>query len=325
MLASTGPKAGTRFLRALCCLRAFWGQPVERNAASPGRYASRVIDPTAPTAESVGDQAPVGPPASPLLASGGLAIILLAALVPELRPLALIGLVAGWAALRVGRRPEAIAWAAVIPVAIALGWPILAGADVPLGRACTDVGSAIVVRRLGLAVVVLAAIGGLAAAHRSSLAELGLGRPRPRDAGLALLGCVALAAGGLVIGPAVARPFFGQLDFPVPQAALLPAVVFGVANGVTEELQYRGAMQAWLGRLAPAWIAIGFQALLFGIVHAGPDVVALLPLHVALLAAVGAAGGVVRARTGSLVIPIGVHVGADIALYVGLACRAVPA
>jgi membrane protease YdiL (CAAX protease family) len=69
-----------------------------------------------------------------------------------------------------------------------------------------------------------------------------------------------------------------------------------------------------------AW-AIGLQGLAFGIVHAGPDVLALLPVHIALMAAVGVAGGVTRARLGSLWIPIGVHVGADIALYVGLACR----
>lgn len=63
---------------------------------------------------------------------------------------------------------------------------------------------------------------------------------------------------------------------------------------------------------------------MFGIVHAGPEVVALLPLHIALLSAVGIAGGIVRWRLGSLWIPVGIHVGADVALYVGLACRAVP-
>ena len=68
--------------------------------------------------------------------------------------------------------------------------------------------------------------------------------------------------------------------------------------------------------------AIALQGLAFGIVHAGPEVLALLPVHIALMGAVGVAGGIVRARTGSLWLPIGAHVGADIALYVGLACRA---
>jgi membrane protease YdiL (CAAX protease family) len=120
----------------------------------------------------------------------------------------------------------------------------------------------------------------------------------------------------------LARPFFGELDFPRPVAALLPAVFFGVANGVLEEVSYRGAMQAWLGRAMPLAWAIGLQGIVFGIVHAGPNVLALLPVHIALMAVMGIAGGVARARLGSLWLPIGVHVGADIALYVGLACRA---
>ena len=250
-------------------------------------------------------------------------ILLAAALVPGLRPIALPTLVAGWIVLRATGRAGAIAWAATLPVAVALAWPLVGGTDAPLGAACTDPLSPIVLRRAGLALVVLAVIAGLGVAHGSTLRELGLGRPRRRDVAIGIVACLALAAGGLVIGPAVARPFFGVLDFPIPPAAIVPAVLFGLANGVTEEVQYRGAMQGWLGRLAPAWLAIGFPALVFGIVHAGPDVIALLPVHVALLAAVGAAGGVIRARTGSLAIPIGVHVGADIALYVGLACRAV--
>ena len=101
-------------------------------------------------------------------------------------------------------------------------------------------------------------------------------------------------------------------------------MLFGIANGVLEEVLYRGAMQAWLGRLAPVGWAIGFQGLVFGIVHAGPEVLTLLPVHIALLTAVGIGGGLVRWRLGSLWIPIGIHVGADIALYIGLACRAAP-
>ena len=101
----------------------------------------------------------------------------------------------------------------------------------------------------------------------------------------------------------------------------MPAVLFGIANGVLEEVLYRGAMQAWLARLVPIGWAIGFQGVVFGIVHAGPEVQALLPVHVALLASVGIGAGVVRWRLGTLWVPIGIHVGADIALYVGLACR----
>jgi membrane protease YdiL (CAAX protease family) len=170
---------------------------------------------------------------------------------------------------------------------------------------------------------VLAVVGALAVAHRSSARELAaVGRPSGIEAVLGVMGGLVVAAGGLVVGPTVAAPFFGRLEFPVPPAAILSALVFGLANGITEEVAYRGAMQGWLGRIAPAWVAIGFQGLVFGVVHAGPEVQALLPVHVALLAAVGIAAGVVRARAGSLWIPAGIHVGADVALYVGLACRA---
>jgi membrane protease YdiL (CAAX protease family) len=256
-------------------------------------------------------------------AAAGPALLLLAALVPTARIPIAIMVVAGWVLLRTARRPEAIAWAAVLPLAVILPWPQVVGADAPLGEAgCIDPLSGIAVRRLALAVVGLGLVAGLAWVHHSSLRELGLVRPSRLEAGVAVGGLLVLVVGGLFLGPMIARPFFGALDFPVPPAALLPAVLFGVSNGVLEEVQYRGAMQGWLGRVAPIGWAIVYQGVVFGIVHAGPEVVALLPVHMALLAAVGIGAGIVRWRLGTLWIPIGIHVGADIALYVGLACRA---
>jgi len=258
-----------------------------------------------------------------ILAAGSPGLLLIAALVPGLRPAVAVALGAGWIGLRAGGRTQAIAWAAALPLAVSLTWPWVLGGDVPMGEvACTDPLSVIALRRVVVAFVVLALVGGLAASHRSSAAELGLRRPTRLEAGLAVAGCVVLVVGGLAIGPWIARPFFGALSFPIPPAALVPAALFGAANGVMEEVAYRGALQAWLGRVMPVAAAIGLQGLLFGIVHAGPEVVALLPVHIALLTLVGVAGGVVRWRTGSLAIPIGIHVGADVALYVGLACRA---
>jgi membrane protease YdiL (CAAX protease family) len=249
--------------------------------------------------------------------------MLAGALVPAARPAAAVAIVAGWVALWVLRHPASIAWAAVLPLAVTLVWPWVLGLDAPLGDpACRDVLSVIALRRLIVAAVGLGLVAGLAAAHGSGTQELGLRRPTAFEAAAAGAGCVALVIAGLVVGPAVARPFFGELDFPVPPQALVPAVLFGVANGVLEEVLYRGAMQAWLARVAPLWLAIGFQGLVFGVVHAGPEVLALLPVHIALLTAVGVGGGLVRWKLGSLWIPIGIHVGADIALYVGLACRA---
>jgi membrane protease YdiL (CAAX protease family) len=260
-----------------------------------------------------------------LVAALGPVLLLCAALVPPLRPAVAVLVVLGWVALWARHHPAGIAWAAVLPLSVVLPWPWLLGSDVPLGDpACRDAFSAIAVRRVVVAGVGLALVTGLAVVHGSGIRELGLARPARAEAVVAAGGCALLVVGGLVIGPAIARPFFGELDFPVPAAALVPAVVFGVANGVVEEVLYRGAMQAWLARLAPVGWAIAFQGLAFGVVHAGPEVLALLPVHIALLTAVGIAGGLVRWRLGSLWIPIGIHVGADIALYVGLACRPAP-
>ncbi len=262
-------------------------------------------------------------PGNVLVAAVGPAILVVAAFAPDLRPAAAVALGAGWVVLWRAGRAEAIAWAAVLPVGLGLAVPWVVGADAPLGDpACVSPLSTIVLRRLALAAVVLGAVAALAVAHRSGVVELGLRRPSVPEAAVAIGGFTVLVVGGLVVGPAIAAPFFGRLDFPVPAAALVPALVFGFANGITEEVAYRGAMQGWIGRLAPVWVAIGFQGLVFGIVHAGPEVVALLPVHIALLAAAGIAAGVVRWRAGSLWIPAGIHVGADVALYIGLACRA---
>jgi uncharacterized protein len=243
--------------------------------------------------------------------------------VPGLRPVVALLVVSGWTLLALARRPGAIAWAAAVPLAVVLTWPWVLGVDVPVGDpACRDVLSAIAMRRMAVACVGLALVGALAVVYRSGRRELGLARPRRAEAVVAAAGCVILVVGGLAVGPAIARPFFGELDYPVPLAALGPAIAFGIANGVLEEVLYRGALQAWLARLAPIGWAIGFQGLVFGIVHAGPEVLALLPVHMALLTGVGIAAGIARWKLGTLWVPIGIHVGADIALYVGVACRA---
>lgn len=252
----------------------------------------------------------------------GPGILLLAAIVPDLRPLAAVLVPAGWIGLRARGHPDAIGWAAAAPLAISLAWPWVLGGDVSLGAAgCAAPLSIIAMRRVVLAAVALAVVAVLVRYSQSNPADLGLRRPRRTELAVAIGAALAIAVGGLVIGPAIARPFFGELAFTMPVAAIVPALAFGVANGFLEELVYRGVLQTWLGRLVPVGAAIAFQGVVFGILHAGPEVQALLPVHIALLSAAGIAAGIVRWRTGSLWIPIGVHVGADVALYFGLACR----
>lgn len=257
------------------------------------------------------------------MALGGAALLVLAALVPGWRPGVALLVLGGWVALALGRRRAAVGWAAAIPLAAAFTWPFVLGGDQPLGAlGCVEPFAVIAIRRLVVAVLVLGFVAGLARIHGSSTAELGLGRPGYAELAVAVGGLLALAVGGLVVGPVLAEPFFGRLEYERPLGALLPAIVFGAANGTLEEVAYRGALQGWLTRVSPPAIAIGAQALIFGIAHAGPEVTALLPIHVALMTLVGLLGGLVVRRTGSLAIPIGIHVGADIALYYGLACRA---
>jgi len=253
---------------------------------------------------------------------GGLVLLLGGALVPDLRPFTAVLGILGWAVLAASRRPEALGWAATVPVALALTWPWVLGVDQPLGPGgCAEPFSVIALRRVVVLVAVLAIIAILVRAHHASLAAIGLGRPPALDAGLAATGLVVLAVGGLVVGPLIAAPFFGRLEFERPIAALVPAVVFGVANGTAEELAYRGALQGWLGRATRPWIGLAAQSIVFGIVHVGPEVTAFVPVHVAVLTLVGLAAGLYVRWCGSLTVPIGIHIGADIALYYGLACR----
>lgn len=252
----------------------------------------------------------------------GPAVLLAGALVPEWRPATAVLALLGWALLRGLRRPAALAWAATIPVSVLLAWPRLLGADGPLGPdGCSEPLSIVALRRVLVALAVLAIVASLARIHGSSTVELGIRRPRGWELPLATGGLIALAVGGLVVGPWIADPFFGRLEFARPLAALLPAVAFGVANGTVEEVAYRGALQGWLCRAARPWLGVIVQAVIFGIVHVGPEVTSFVPVHASLLALVGLAAGLLVRWRGSLAIPIGIHIGADIALYYGLACR----
>ncbi len=256
-------------------------------------------------------------------ALGGAGFLLIGALVPDARPAMAVFVACGWGILTVLQRPAALGWAAVLPLSIALMWPWLLGVDRPIGPlACADPLSVIALRRVAIALVVGVVVIVLVRIHRSqTLFDLGLRRPRPHELALAVVGLVVVALGGLLIGPWLAEPFFGRVEFERPIAALLPAVAFGVANGILEETAYRGALQGWLGRVAGPWVGVVVQAIVFGIVHVGPDVTAFVPVHATLLAMAGLLAGVYVRQSGSLAVPIGVHIGADIALYYGLACR----
>jgi membrane protease YdiL (CAAX protease family) len=98
-------------------------------------------------------------------------------------------------------------------------------------------------------------------------------------------------------------------------------LILAVANGTMEELAYRGALMAWLSRAAGPRVGLVGQAVVFGAAHTGPDFTGpVLPVVLAIIAGGLIAGLIVR-RTGSLWLPIVVHICFDIPLYYAAACR----
>lgn len=251
-------------------------------------------------------------------------LLLAAAVIGPFRLPLLAALAIGWVVARRVTPRHATAWAAMLPVAAILAWASVYGRDVPLGAAgCSDPLSRIALSRVGEAAAVLGVVAVLAWLLRVRPADIGL---RGADHGIlaAALGLgVLTVAAGLVIGPLLAEPFFGKVTFAIPAAAIVPALIFGVANGVMEEVAYRGWLQSHLRPFVGVAGAIILQGLVFGIAHAGPEVTGPLALHVAQMSAAGIVAGVFAQRFGLLPV-IAVHIGADVALYFGLACSAVP-
>jgi len=250
------------------------------------------------------------------------ALLALAALVPALRIVVALILVAG-TAVAIGRdAPVRWAWAAAIPVAIGLAWeawpapvPSASGAD------CADPASPVAVWRAVEALVVLGVLGVLALLLGATRTSFSLRLPARRYRGWALLGFLVAGPVALVVGPWLARPFFGPISYDLTVVgAVVPALIFAVANGTLEELVYRGALLGWSARVMGIGPALVGQAVVFGLAHSGSDVVGMpIPLMIALGLG-GLIAGAITIRTRSLLIPIAIHIGLDLPLYYGLAC-----
>jgi membrane protease YdiL (CAAX protease family) len=255
-----------------------------------------------------------------------LGLLVLAAAVPPLRIVVLLVLLAG-AAVAISRdAPVRWAWAGAVPVALSLFWgglvaPVSAQVDLILsGSECTNPASPIATSRAFEAVIVLGALAVLAVVLRATPGSLFLRWPARRWLQWAILGFVVSGPLALLVGPILARPFFGEVGYELVAAALVPALVFAVANGVMEEVIYRGALLGWSARVMGLGPAVVGQAIVFGVAHSGSDVIGLqVPLMIALGIG-GLLAGVIAVRTRSLLIPIAVHVGLDIPIYFALAC-----
>ncbi len=251
-------------------------------------------------------------------------LLVLAAAIPPARPIVLAALLAGFAvALRRGA-PVRWAWAAPIPVAVSLCWGLLPAppAD-PLGGDCTNLASPPAAWRVAEAALALASLAALAYVQRARRADLGLRWPASSVVRVAVVGALILGPIGLLLGALLARPFFGAFELDLSRPAfLVPALTFALANGVMEELAYRGALLGWTARVTGTWLAVSGQAVVFGLAHGGADVGGSPVVLMLALGVGGLLAGVIALRTRSLLVPIAWHVALDLPLYAHLACRA---
>ena len=187
---------------------------------------------------------------------------------------------------------------------------------------CGDPVSPVAWLRVAEAATVIAALLLLARHLGTTLRGLGLARPTRRELGLGIAAILVIPVPGLYLGAILAEPFFGPMRLELAQPlAILPALALAVANGTMEELAYRGALMGWLSRAAGPTFALIGQAIVFGLAHTGTDFVAS-PLPVVLvIVAGGLVAGLIVRRTGSLWLPILVHIALDVPLYYAAACR----
>jgi membrane protease YdiL (CAAX protease family) len=251
-----------------------------------------------------------------------LALLAAAAIVPLLR-LPVLLLLIGGTVVAVGRdAPVRWAWAATVPVATSLAWgAFLVPQAARGGVECADLTSPLVLFRVAEAVVVLIIVATFAVWLHAERTTLFLRWPRGDVVRLSAIGFLIVGPLGLVVGPLLARPFFGPIDYDATRlAALLPALLFAVANGTMEEVAYRGALLGWSARVVGVWPAVAGQGIVFGLAHSGGDVTGNGLLLILALGAGGILAGAITVRTRSILFPLAIHIGLDIPLYYGLAC-----
>jgi membrane protease YdiL (CAAX protease family) len=268
-----------------------------------------------------------------VLASALPPVILLvaAAAVESLRlPVLALLLVAFLAAVLLARRPgveqparHLLAYGGCLVVALNLAW-----GGVPLSAiigtiaTCADRLAPFAALRVTGAVLVLATLWLVIRLVHVGPADIGLRWP---SRGWLVLSAVAVAFVGAVaalLGPRLAEPFFGSISPPTADlGALVPAILFALANATMEEVAYRGALLRWLTPAAGVVNALALQAFVFGLAHGvGTDFIGSpLPVMVATAAA-GLILGALALRTRSLLLPIAIHIALDIPVFYGKVC-----
>ncbi|MBA3688303.1 MAG: CPBP family intramembrane metalloprotease [Chloroflexi bacterium] len=259
-----------------------------------------------------------------------LVLLLAGAAVESMRLPALVLLLAGLVASLVHRRrgPEegtsraVLVWAGCLAVALNMAWT---GVPLPAfarDLACADRFAPFAALRIIGAVVMLGAVAVLVRIVRADPADLGLRWPSRPWLLTSLAGLPVIAVAAILLGPILAKPFFGPVS-PMPRdlGSLIPALAFAVANASMEEVAYRGALLRWLTPVTGTATALALQALVFGLAHGTGTDFTGSPLPV--MAATAAAGlilGAMALRTRSLLLPIAIHVALDIPVFYGKVC-----
>jgi hypothetical protein len=218
-----------------------------------------------------------------------------------------------------------VIWGAAMLVVLTGAW---SGVPLPSnardGTTCADWLAPFAVYRAVGAVLILGAV--VIVLRLVGWRGTDIGARRPSIGGVAAAGLLLVVVGlaAVVVGPALAEPFFGPLPIDLGNiAALVPALLFAIANGVLEETVYRGVLLHALRRLRGIGFALVIQAAAFGLAHGVGSDFAGSPVPIMLATAVGGLGfGLVALRTGSLLLPIAIHAALDIPIYYANACLA---
>ena len=252
-----------------------------------------------------------------------IALILVAAGVPPTRPLVVGLLLLGFAVTLLARSELRWLWAAPIPVAVWLAWRILSAPLAhPGGLDCADAASPPAVWRLAQALLAVGSLAVLMGVLAVRPGALWWRRPTVPIARLSVLGFFVAGPLGLVLGAAIARPYFRTFDLNLADPmALLPGMIFSLSNAIGEEVIYRGAFMALVARVTGLRAALVLQAVVFGLAHAGAH---FLGSPIPVVLSIGLAGyvaGLLVLKTRSLMLPIAVHTAIDLPVYAYFACR----
>jgi membrane protease YdiL (CAAX protease family) len=192
----------------------------------------------------------------------------------------------------------------------------------PNGLDCTDAISPPAVWRLAQALLALGTLAVLMGVLGAKPSAIWWRRPTVPIARLSVLGFFVAAPLGLLLGAAIARPYFGTFDLNVRDPmALVPGLIFSLSNAISEEVIYRGAFMAFAGKVIGLRSALVIQAVVFGLAHAGAH---FMGSPVPVVLAVGFGGyicGLLVIKTRSLMLPIAVHTAIDLPVYAYFACR----